>query len=556
VALEGALLIMMSGKYRSVFHSPLTPGDAFTAARDELRTWLREKQYDLAAFDNGNPKVGHRATVLRNAANSADGAQTERWQLREPGADGDWLSTLTVHAPALASDTARTWFWVEIEFDRDGASRSGTPPQAGVPRLVRRLLERASARDSLAQLTAEPRVVGIAGIDELIDILCDPERRLPAVVAAAHREVAFEEWRRTITQAMRFLPGLASLHILDPLATDAFQQEIGRSHAVWAGALRTYLPDVDPAVSDEAARHRVLSAARIAEDPRRAAAILSVLPRRLSLEAPIPASLSGANRSLLTQARRPAPDADERALREQMTLLITERDTALVLAEEQELRANALFSERASALAELAERQQQVLELSNQVRALQRRLVAAGRSQEAFAPVAEPESPPGGFAELLDWVGASLPRITFTGNADVTLSLDQRPESTTWARTSWEVLRALQAYAEAKAGNGFSGDFKIWCQSPPGGESAIPAGKVVRDESETVRHNAKWRRQREFPVPCEIDPAGKVFMGAHIRIGASSAGQINPRLYLHDATAQTGHVYVGYLGPHLTNTRS
>jgi hypothetical protein len=549
---------MRSGKYRSVFQSPLLAGDAFIAARDELRTWLREKQYDVAAFDDGNSRVGPHATVLRNAANSADGSQTERWQLRESGADGDWLSTLTVHAPAhtTETDTAQTWFWVEIEFDRESDFRPGASPQAGVPRLGRRLLERASAHDSLAHLTSEPRVVGTGGIDELIDILCDPERRMPTVVASSHRDVRFEEWRKTINEVTHFLPGLASLHILDPLATEAFRDEIGRSHAVWNGALRTYLPDVDPAVSDEAARHRVLSAARIAEDPRRAAAILSVLPRRLSLEAPIPASLSGVNRSLLTQARRPAPDADESALHEQVSLLITERDTALGLAEEQEQRANALFSERGSALAELAERQQQVLELSNQVRALQRHLVAAGRSQEAFEPVAESESPPGGFAELLDWIGTSLPRIMFTGNADATLSLDQRPESTTWARTSWEVLRALQAYADAKAGEGFSGDFKIWCQSPPRGESAIPAGKVVRDESETVRHHAKWRRQREFPVPCEIDPAGKVFMGAHIRIGASSAGQINPRLYLHDGTAQTGQVYVGYLGPHLTNTRS
>ena len=54
----------------------------------------------------------------------------------------------------------------------------------------------------------------------------------------------------------------------------------------------------------------------------------------------------------------------------------------------------------------------------------------------------------------------------------------------------------------------------------------------------------------------QIDPAGRVFMGAHVRIGASAAGRINPRLYFHDATARFGMMYVGYLGRHLSNTRS
>jgi hypothetical protein len=114
----------------------------------------------------------------------------------------------------------------------------------------------------------------------------------------------------------------------------------------------------------------------------------------------------------------------------------------------------------------------------------------------------------------------------------------------------------MQSYASAKALKKFTGDFKAWCVAPPQGAYGIPAGKVVRDESETVRNHGRWRRQREFPVPTRIDPAGRVFMGAHVRIGASAAGRINPRLYFHDATARFGVMYVGYLGRHLSNTRS
>jgi hypothetical protein len=466
------------------------------------------------------------------------------------------MSSLTVHAAANAAN-ASTWFWVEIEFvPQDRQAHDGVGARAGVPRLVRGLLSAVVAYDSLAVLTDEPSVFGRDRVDELIDVLCDPDRRLPAVVASAHPAIGFEEWRTTIGRVMWYLPGLASIYLLDPLATQAFMEGIGRTHAVWGGAVRTYLPDVDPAVADEALRHRVLSGARIAADPGRAAGIVSLLPRRLAAEAPLPAPLAGVNRTLLTQVHGSPETADAAGLRSQVTLLIGERDIALDLAEEQESLANALFTQRESALGELAEREQRVLDLENLVRALRHRLVEVGRPDEAFLPAEEPAAPPGTFAELLDWMAADLPRVVFTGDGTAFQDLDQRPESSTWVRSSWEALRALQAYADAKAVGQFPGDFRTWCEGPPSDAYAIPAGKVVRDESETVRKNPKWRRQREFPVPAEINQSRRVFMGAHIRIGASAGGQISPRLYFHDATAPTGRIYVGYLGRHLTNTRT
>jgi hypothetical protein len=147
---------MSNGKYRSVFHSPIPPADAFRAARDEMRRWLRSKAYDVGAFDNGDSRVGAGAVWLHNAANAADGSQTERWQLRETRDDGAWLSTLTVHAPAHAADNISTWFWVEIEFlPRTSESEPSALTRASVPRLTRGLLSAVPASDSLATLTSE-----------------------------------------------------------------------------------------------------------------------------------------------------------------------------------------------------------------------------------------------------------------------------------------------------------------------------------------------------------------------------------------------------------------
>lgn len=548
---------MNDGRYRSVFHSPMPPAEAYVAARDEMRAWLRSKEYDLTKFDNGDPRIGPGTVLLHNAANSADGSQTWRWQLRESRDDGAWLSTLVVQAPAEPVDMAVTWFWVEVEFvPGDHAAQTELGVRAGVPRLARGLLSRVQSHDSLALLTNEPALVSRDGVDDLIDIICDPERRLPTVLASAHPGLDFEEWRGVVGRVTWFVPGLASIYLLDPLGTAAFQEAIGRSHAVWGGALRTYLPDVDPAVAAEALRHRVLSPMRILADPSRAAGILSVLPRRLASEAPLPRPLAGVNRILLTQTSSSPASSDLEAMQSQVTALIEERELALDLAEDQEGRANAFFEQRESALAELVEREQRVLDLENAVRSLRNRLVASGRANEAYLPADEPTLPPATFAELLDWMAIDLASVEFTGSRQTLLPLDRSPESSTWVRSSWEVLCALQAYADAKAAAIFAGDFKMWCENPPSGSYAIPAGKVVRDESETVRNNAKWRREREFPVPAEVEPSRRIFMGAHIRIGASASGRISPRLYFHDVTTKTGKIYVGYLGRHLTNTRT
>jgi len=421
--------------------------------------------------------------------------------------------------------------------------------------LARGLLAAVPAYDASTSLRGQPLVVGRDGIDELIDALCDPDRRLPVVVAAAHPDIEFGEWQLVIERAMYYLPGLAGIYLLDPLATDTFGAEIGRSHAVWGGAVRTYLTDVDPAVPEEAQRHRVLTAARILADPGRAAGVLSILPRRLAAESPLPTALAGVNRTLLSRTPAALVSPTASAPEKQLAEVIKERELALNLAEEQQTRANTFFEQRESALAELAERDQRVVELQDLVRSLQRRMVAGGQAREAFLPADEQSTPPVAFAEIPDWM-AELAHVEFTGDRSNMLALDGSPEADTWVRSTWEILRALESYAAAKSGGSFAGDFKLWCEKPPSGAFVVPSGKVVRDESESVRKNPRWRHEREFAVPDQVNPAGRVFMGAHVRIGASAAGQISPRLYFHDCTATTGQIYVGYVGRHLTNTRT
>src|SRR5215469_6131115 len=269
---------MSIDRFRLIFSSLAAPAVAFNAADEAMHGWRHGQPPDQAGLSHV-------------AAGSPDGGQAEQWRLGE----GSRTVTLTVYAPANA---ASTWFWLE-------ASSPEVLP------LARVLLNSVAARDSLAVLSSEPVRVSAVEVDDLLDVLCDPERRLPAMVATAHPAIAPGPWMATIAQVTRDASGLASTYILDELATAAFNEAIGQTHGVWGGALRTYMPAVDPAIPSDGLRHRVMLASRISSDPQRVGAVLADLPKRLALEAPIPLALAGLNRLLLTEshdAPESAPD--------------------------------------------------------------------------------------------------------------------------------------------------------------------------------------------------------------------------------------------------------
>ncbi|MEE1942893.1 hypothetical protein V1L54_26380 [Streptomyces sp. TRM 70361] len=160
--------------------------------------------------------------------------------------------------------------------------------------------------------------------------------------------------------------------------------------------------------------------------------------------------------------------------------------------------------------------------------------------------------PPGSFTELLERLD-EFPTLRFTGDRKVTRRLDERAMPN-WIVTCWDALKALEDFAADSAAGRAGGNFRAWCRNLPPGRHPFPAGKVRMKESETVRCKSAWRRERMLPVPRTVHPSGRVYMEAHLRIGAGNA--VSPRLHFHDDTAGTGLLYIGYIGPHLTNTRT
>ncbi|MEU9046464.1 MULTISPECIES: hypothetical protein [unclassified Kitasatospora] len=491
----------------------------------------------------------------------------DRRRLRTPAPHGTRQLTLTV---ATGAD-GLTWVRLEAETHSTG-SGVRTPCRVPVPELARSLLPLLDATDGPAAVHSAPRVITADGVDALIDELCDPERRLPTVVASVPVNLPLDRWVEDVVGPLcHQLPGLATAYVLDPGARTGFNVAL-EYHTVYGGAVRTYLPEVDPASRQDGARHPVLARGRIEEDPRRAAGLLAREPRRLAADQPLPPPLAAVPVLRVPPPLRPA--AGQAVVRAELADLAHEEQQDRA---DQQARADELEQVRRTLRLERRDRRDrreggergQSREGHDTRDAREGRLRPGARSltgrhctasgtgpalgQRAVAQPAERCGKPESFTELIARLG-EFPLLSFTGDQKAALALDELQRTGAgWARLAWDGLTALQEYAEAAVRGTAGGDFKQWCEHTPTGCHRFPPRKAVRGESRTVFSHTKWKRERMLPVPECVDASRRAFMGAHLRIGG---GRTAPRLHYLDDCSGSGRIYVGYIGLHLTNTRT
>ncbi|MEV7028279.1 hypothetical protein [Kitasatospora sp. NPDC093558] len=166
-------------------------------------------------------RLGDRVLLDRDHGPLRGGPATghySRRRLRTPAPHGTHQLTLIV-ATAAAGPT-----WVRLEAETHHAgSGLRTPCRVPVPELARSLLPLLDATDGPAVVQLAPRVITAAEVDDLIDELCDPERRLPTVVASVPVNVAVDGWTEAVVRPLcQQLPGLATAYVLDPGARTGF----------------------------------------------------------------------------------------------------------------------------------------------------------------------------------------------------------------------------------------------------------------------------------------------------------------------------------------------
>lgn len=290
--------------YRMVVSTAQDFVTASAEADRQLHRWLGEiKRLDTSALDEGRNELADGVTLDHDAAAGRHGSYS-RWRLREtrPKNQGTWQSTLVVRS-GNRDDDRRTWLQVDIEHHP--ASPDLHPIRANTPGIARLLLDAVPTQDGLADVGTVPKFIEPEDVEEVIEELCDESRRLPIVIASVPHGQDPETWTEKVVEpAYKHLTGLAVMYVLRPDAQTLFNAAL-TYHPVFGGGLRTYLPGVDPAWQPDAQRHLVMSRTTVETNPRRAAALLAVLPQRLALRLPLPTALDSSPSSAPAPVRRP-----------------------------------------------------------------------------------------------------------------------------------------------------------------------------------------------------------------------------------------------------------
>ena len=296
----------MAVGYRSIFslrHSQ----DAVRLAAEQFRSWLALKGYGFAAVAPGVHEVAEQAQLVVTELHPHDGSRSLRYRLIESSSAGEWVTTVTVHRDGREDD----WIWVDVNappsmpgpaesYERliknvDAADAWWT----GVPHMVRAVLSAADAYDGEMVLSARPALVTVAEVDDLISAICDPGRRGTALVAAPVPDVPVPAMISHVERLTRECVGLAGIYVLDTEAAARLEESFAPSHSVPLGAVRTFLPEVDPASAVDARRHRVLLARTIAEQPPgKLAHLLGRAHRTRALNLPLPSQVAQVDRLL------------------------------------------------------------------------------------------------------------------------------------------------------------------------------------------------------------------------------------------------------------------
>lgn len=237
--------------YHANFTYEQTPA-TYDAVIGQYRAWLSSrKSWETDLADGYHVDSSRELLVMRQELNNV---RVLRTRLVERTLIGTWRTELTLHHSASSG-----WITIDVTNDRGRF--------AAVPELSRRVMDVVEVHDGPGILSVEPSVFGMGRLPELQDILCDPDRQGLVFVAGTDHELDFQQFRNQLQRWTAQVQGLAAVVLLDPHATSQLANDIGERHAALPWTVRTYLPEVDPAVSVDARRHRILGTKRLASMP-------------------------------------------------------------------------------------------------------------------------------------------------------------------------------------------------------------------------------------------------------------------------------------------------
>lgn len=185
---------------------------------------------------------------------------------------------------------------------------------------------------------------------------------------------------------------------------------------------------------------------------------------------------------------------------------------------------------------------------------LGRQLVAVGQHELAHQPPPEDAATayPGSYAELLQCAEALHEKgVRITAKSSVVRELDGIDPLGKTLRNAWDALLVLADYVRGRNAGDVQTHVHGYLSNTPMGYRGMPTRRHARTETSVTMN--RFGEERSFPVPFEVHESGSIVMTAHFKLGR--IGRRSPRMYYLDHAASKT-IYVGYIGPHLTNTQT
>jgi hypothetical protein len=580
--------------------------------KPKIEAKYRRQLADGAFFEQGIHLLGEGRTLsVARADRIEDGSQRLLLRFVESNNSGTWEVAVAVIDYSEVSHRNDALMVEARRLDQPKAEGQVDPP-----RIVRALLERQVICDGVTQVTSEPRAVDEHGVQELFEAITDPTRSVSVIVATSLGREYDEALKLRVKSLTSKVVGVAGVFVLAQEATQMLNELLPPSHALEIGQVRTYLPKVDLLEPSDGRRHRVLGPATFARAihgrsvAARLQAAFAYETRASLLSLPLPSDMRRGLElvdetisALVRQARieertleavsetqvaTVPPGGQSEALHALVSRWLGDRPidplntlttldsfiaTQVATAEtmfseavaieerlrsEQDDRAR-LQVERENLELDLAVAEDDAASLRRRVEYLQRELLSAGRFAEAFA-VPDSDSywvVPASLVELATVLSrgsekrhAAFERIEFTGDMALVEEVQKRDQVGRYVNAFWEYIQVLHDYVGLRRSGEFAGSLYMYLTDDSVVGKKCSPSRHAPTESDLVLANASWRAERILPVPLTVDASGQVLMDAHFR--PTRADTFAPRMHYFDDTLNSGKVYVGYIGKHLT----
>ena len=594
---QSALQESDQGNYHTIIR--FAPKEA-GKLRSIITTWLHEKNIPLSF---GSTQAHHDSANKLFAETIKTEKITSRYdELKIVENTDGYFSTTIILA------TSPTDCYLEVDIvSPDGIF-------ARPPRFIRRVAGFGSVDSAPNGWHAAPVEIDADELSSLVEYVNSPARALPVFVIGTTSDMTLQdkigEAKRTWA---KFLPGNAVLAVLNPDASFRAVDAFGSALAPSPWSIRTYVPGLDSSAPFEGRRHRFLGQARLLDDnPTHTASRLGRIATRERALTPAPEQLRHAHKSLGEARNRilvkgefyrdrtrqetlrliaadhgenvTAPHIlnDEEVrnvsilkqlieaslLTDNLTMKLAEAYDARLSSDALESRLNEL-TERLSitiderdaqaednrvlySLIDELEDEKEELSLQNSLLAVSARTSSHSPSEtEAFSEVEALStllSEIGSFSDLVESF-AEFERFGVFLTCDLK-EVAQLDDIDTNGRAIAQTLRALHTlmdYLRAKRDGNFEGSMHTYLTDTPSGYFKVSQKMHASRESQSTM--AQYGQLRQLPAPESIAQSGFVEMQAHFKL--EKIGIKSPRLHYFDASATSGRVAVGYIGPHL-----